>query len=58
MASDALNMKQEVVSLCDQISRYGTRSKDDVEQIKFIGLYKINERISSRFFKILEFSRK
>ena len=25
MASDALNMKQEVVSLCDQVARYGFR---------------------------------
>jgi len=56
--ADALNMKQEVVSLCDQVARYGFRSPENIEQVKFIDLYKINERISSRFFKILDFSRK
>ena len=25
MASDALNMRQEVVSLCDQVARFGFR---------------------------------
>ena len=34
------------------------RNDENTEQIKFKDLFKINERISSRFFKILEFSRK
>merc|ERR1719461_2683342 len=54
---EALNMRQEVVSLCNQVEKYGTKCPDELDQISFGQLHKINERISSRFCSILETAR-
>ena len=49
---------EEFILVRDDSCKPFFRNDENTEQIKFKDLFKINERISSRFFKILEFSRK